>query len=188
MVGIRTSLHLPAPVAPFDRTGFGTAGQHAAVVAHAAQVALVQGMDIHVGRIRLQHRSQHMLGPQHRHQRARAGAVQALRACAKAGQHLPVGVELVLLAGPGQHHGAARQQHRLRGKAGRRRIEEGAAGHGQPAHLRRAVAFEVKGGRAAGRVVAGLRLALEHDHAPRLRQPVSHRRPGNAGADDEVVR
>ena len=69
--------------------------------------------------------------------------------------------QLRLLAVRGDHQRAARRQDRLLGEAGGRRVEEGAARHRQRAHLRRAVALHEQRRRAAGRVVAGLRLALE---------------------------
>ena len=58
------------------------------------------------------------------------------------------------------HHGAARAEQRVLGEALRRLLEEGAAGHREGAHLRRAVALHEERGRAAGGVKARLRLLL----------------------------
>ena len=101
--------------------------------------------------------------------------------------HLPERGELFVLARRGDEQRAARRQDRPVGEAGRRRFEEGAAGERQRAHLRRAVAFEEERRRAAGRVVAGLALALEDDGAPVRREEVADRRAGDAGTDDQEV-
>ena len=59
--------------------------------------------------------------------------------------------------------------------------------HRQRAHLRRAVAFHEERGRAAGGVVAGLRLPLQQQHAAVRGEQVADRGAGDAGADDDEV-
>ena len=54
-------------------------------------------------------------------------------------------------------------------------------------NLRRTIAFEKKGCRAAGGVVAGLYLPLQQDDLPMWCQEVGYRCSGNATADDKVI-
>jgi hypothetical protein len=98
-----------------------------------------------------------------------------------------VSLELGHVVGARDHHRAARREQRVLREACGRVLQEGAACHGEGAHLRRAVAFHEERGRAAGGVVAGLRLALEQDHARMRGQPVGRRSPRDAAADHEEV-
>ncbi|MDT4854128.1 hypothetical protein FQZ97_884160 [compost metagenome] len=82
---------------------------------------------------------------------------------------------------------SARAEQWMLGKALWRRIEEGAAGAGQRAHLWRAVGGGVQRGGAAAGVVAGMRLTFQHRYPAMPRQPEAGGGAGDSGADDEVV-
>src|SRR5208282_1420681 len=68
-----------------------------------------------------------------------------------------------------------------------RMLEKGAARRGDRAHGRIAVALDVHGGGAPGRVIARLALALEEDDAAARGELVAGGGPCNAGADDEEI-
>ncbi|MDT4846087.1 hypothetical protein FQZ97_800950 [compost metagenome] len=144
-------------------------------------------MHVHVGGVGFVHRAGHLLGAQRRHHLARLLAIEALGADVHGAQQFPVRFELVQVLGARNHHRAARREQRVLGEAFGRVFEEGAAGHGEGAHLRRAVALHEERGRTAGGVVARLGFAFEQDHAGMRGEPVGHRGPGDAAADHEVV-
>jgi len=73
------------------------------------------------------------------------------------------------------------------GETGWRGIVKGAAGGRQRADLRRAVGHGIQRRRAAGGVIAGLRLAFKQQRLAVAGQEVAGGGPGNAGADDEVI-
>ncbi len=147
----------------------------------------MDGVHVHVGGVGLVHGAQHLFRPQHGHALAGFLGAQQARIGRDGAQYLPVRFEQGQLPRAGDHERAARRQQRMRGKARRRILQEGAACHRQRAYLRGAVAFHEQRRRAAGRVVAGLRFALEHDDAAMRCQPVRDGRTGNAAPDDEEV-
>ncbi|MCY1432879.1 hypothetical protein D9M71_488880 [compost metagenome] len=158
-----------------------------AVATDAAQVSLVQGVGVDVGGAGIEHGALDLVAAQYRHQRA--GFVGA--------EHPHVGdvfegaVELALqlfgVAAEVHHHLAARREQRMFAEAFRRCVEEGAAGGGQGAYLGRAVGHGIERGRAPGGVVAGVLLALQYQHPPVARQPVTGGGAGDPGTDDDEV-
>ena len=179
--------HLPSIVRARDGRHLGIAHQPPAGPSHAAQVALVDGMHVHVGGIGFVHGTGDLFGPQHRHARQRLVAAQAARVGRHRAQYVPVRVEQAFLAGCPDHQGATRRQQRMFGEACRRVLQKVAARLSERAHLRRAVAFHEERRRAAGRVIAGLRFPFEHGHAAVRGKPVGDRSTCDAAADDEKV-
>ena len=69
----------------------------------------------------------------------------------------------------------------------RRPAQERPRGAGQRLDQRPAIAFRPEGGRAAGRMIAGLALGLEDQHRRRAGELGGEARPGHARADDRDV-
>ena len=97
------------------------------------------------------------------------------------------GVELCQLIRPADAERAARTQQGVRGKAFGRRAKETPAADRQAPDDRVAVSLAEQSGGAARRVVAGLALAFQKRDAAVRRKAVAGRRPGDSGADYEIV-
>jgi hypothetical protein len=159
----------------------------AAMRAHAAQEALVDGMHVHVGSIRFVDGAQHAIGAQHRREFERLRRVEQAATRRDRPQDVPVALQLRFLPVGGDHHRAARADQRVLAEPRGRALEERAARHGECAHLRRAVAFHEERGGAARGVVARLRLPLQQQHAAVRREEVADGRAGDAGTHHEKV-
>jgi hypothetical protein len=96
-------------------------------------------------------------------------------------------IERAQLILPRDEQGAARRQHRMVGEPAGLIPVERVTGGGQRADYAIAVGWSEDRGRAAGRVVAWLALALEQDNLGESGDLVGGRRPGDAGADDQDV-
>ena len=144
-------------------------------------------MHVDVTGIGIVERACHLFRPQHGQQGQCFFHGNATQMRALAVQGVPFGLQLRFLPGRGNDERAARREQGMLGKPFRRVFEKGAAGAGEGAHLRRTVALHEQGRRAAGGVVAGLRFALQQQHACMRCQPVRGRSAGNACADDDDV-
>jgi hypothetical protein len=171
-----------------DGADLRVADQLATRLTHATQVALMDRMDIHVGRAGLVDRADYHLRTQHGHAFASLLRGQQFGLGRHRTQDFPVLVEQGLLPRRGNHQRAARRQQRMRGKALRRICEKGVAGHRQRAHLRRAVAFHEQRGGSAGGVIAWLTFPLQHGDAAVRREPVRDGGASDTCADYQKVR
>jgi hypothetical protein len=184
---VRSGLHLPHVALAAKRGDRRIEQQRAAGAADAAKKSLVDGVHVHVGRVGLVDGADHLLAAQHRHEGAGLGRIEQAAARRDRLQHRPVFMQRRLLAVARHHHGAARAEQRVFGESFGRLLEEGAAGHREGAHLRRAVALHEERGRAAGGMEARLRLLLDEQHLQVRREEEARRRAGDAGADDDAV-
>ncbi len=178
----------PGAVDPADLQRFVVAQDLPLVAADAAQVALVQGVGIDVGAGGVVGGAEDLVATQHRHDRAGLFRVQQAHLRHQRLAAFVLTAEFFRIVAEVDHHFRTRAEQRMLAEAGRRVVEEGPAGGGERAHLGCAVGHRVVRGGAAGGVVAGLRLALQH-HDPAVgRQPVAGGCAGDAGTDDEVIR
>ncbi|MNO90218.1 hypothetical protein D3C76_817240 [compost metagenome] len=154
--------HFPESVHTLDGERLAVQVDAPAVVADAAQVALQQGVGVDVGGGRVVHSAVYLLPAQRREHRA--GLVDTQQTGFR--DIRPGAFELALqflgIALEVHDDLSARAEQWMLGEALRRCIEEGAAGTGQRAYLRRAVGRGVQRGGAAAGVVAGMRLAFQH--------------------------
>ena len=147
----------------------------------------MNGMHVHVERIRFEYAADHLFRFEYRNGTQHIPRVENQCVGCDAFEHGDVGVELRRLAGCRDKHCATRRHQRMAGEPIRRFLQKGTTSHGQPPDLRRAVAFHEQRGRPPGRVIAGVRLALQQQHAASLRQPVASRGRGDTGADHDEV-
>lgn len=183
---------MPAVVDPGDGLDLGVAPQVAAALAQAADIALVQAVHIDVTRTGIEKAVHQHLGVEHGNQGLELCGAQAL-GIGGVNPGLGVGgIHQIPLIGRAHIEHAARREDGGFGKAGRRRIVEGAAGTGQGLNLGGTVMLFKQRGRAAGGVIAGLRFALQHQHgrrsiATRLRQLPGGGCTGHARAHDDEI-
>ena len=147
----------------------------------------MQRIDVEIGGAGVMDRADHSFLAQDGQHGACLVAAEQMDLVASGAQGQPGLLQQFLLSMGGNEQGATWRQQRLPGKALRRGIEEGAAGHGERAHLGGAVALGEHGGRSPGRVIAGLRLAFEHDDATMRGEVPGDGSTGNAAADDQEV-
>ena len=127
--------HLPVEAIVVQHLHGSVAHHRTAMLAHAFQKALVDGMHIQIAGTGLVHRIHHLLGAQHRHHRTGLGRGEAVMAQAQAGQHGQVGGEFGFLTGGGHHQCAARCHQRMLGKPGGRVQKKVAAAQRECPHL-----------------------------------------------------
>src|SRR5674476_1016686 len=144
-------------------------------------------MHVHVGWAGFKHGAHYHFGTQRRYHRAGRSAVeQACVRCHRA-QHVPMFGQQRVLPLCCHHHGTARGEKWLLGKAFGRGLKKGPAGHGERAHLGCAIAFHKHCRRAPGGVITRLRFAFQQEHAAMRREPVADRGARDTAADDEKV-
>ena len=146
----------------------------------------MQAMHVDVRRFEFDQGGVKLFRPQDRTQRQRFVAAQLSRNRRHVGQG-GVGRQAFGLFGAGDVHRRARPHQRHLGEAGRRGKEEVVAGARQRAHGLGSVGRREQGGGPARRVVAGLALALEHEHAPVRRQMRGRRSARHARTDHQNV-
>ncbi len=96
-------------------------------------------------------------------------------------------LQIGLLSFSRKGQGTVRRKPRMCAESRRRRIEKGATGARQCAHLRRAIAGHVPRCGAACAVVSRVRFAFKDHHLSIPRQPIRSGCPGNASADHKEV-
>ena len=92
-----------------------------------------------------------------------------------------------LLLGAAGDQRTTRREQGMAGKTRRRLAIEAARRHRDGADLRAAIGLRMQRRRAAGRVIGGDMLALQHDHPGMGREVVGGGDPGDAGADDGEI-
>ncbi len=147
----------------------------------------MDGGDVEIHDVRIVDPGGDVVGTQHRQPLEQLLGTEALEAALlrrKLGMEL---VEDAGLIGAADDQAAARREHRLLGEPARAPVVEAPARRGQRPDHPVAVGRGEQRGRAAGRVIARLALALEEDDAGEGRDLIRGRRAGDAGADHQDV-
>jgi hypothetical protein len=177
----------PATVRRGQRRHLSVGNEPPAALSKAAEIALMQLMDVDIHRVGFVHRADDLIRPQHGNQHPRLGRIEPADPQIVRRQLRPRRGKRLLLTRHGEHQRATRRQDWVFGKAVGPGLVERAARPGEDTDGAVAIGLGEQSRRAAGAVIARLALALEQDDAAVGGEMRRHGCASDAGADDDYV-